>query len=104
MTNGVVSVVVNGKVAMKFVAGCDGYNAPKVAAHIRTMGRVPNLFEASSIAATYELGCKDCLVIQEPNEDHFYEPLGERYRDTFGDPRANPRWEHEADYTEVIEL
>lgn len=115
MTNGVVSIVVGGEVAMKLVVGHDGMNAHKVAERIRQLGHLPSLKEAREIAVDEDFGCPKCLVVGTPddpfNNDDMRdgatkdEPLGMgRYWTTFADPRANPRWEHEAAYTEVVEL
>ncbi len=86
-TEGIVSVVKGGRVAMKIVAGCNGMTAPKVAEAIRTLGRVPATEEALHLAAEAKLGCDDCLVIQEPGfHTHFAEDspqVAERYLRTF---------------------
>lgn len=110
MTNGVVSIVVDGKVVMKLVTGHDGMFAPKVADDIRKLGRVPTVEEARAIALTHSFGCRECIVVGTPDDPFNNEDMrvdreyGPRYYETFSDPRANPRWEHEAEYTEVIEL
>lgn len=115
MTNGVVSILVDGKVAMKLVTGHDGGNAQKVAERIRSLRQVPSVEEARDIALDEGFGCRECLIVGTP-EDPFGnddmrdgatkdEPCGlDRYWTTFDDPRANPRWEHEAEHTEVVEL
>lgn len=109
MTNGVVSVIVGGKVAMKIVCGCDGYNAPALARLIRLESQVPPVDFVRRWCVAVGFGCQDCLVIQTPD---CLDPTGRdstidrtaRYRNTFDDPYANPRWEHKADHTEVVTL
>lgn len=107
MTNGVVSVVVDGKVAMKIVCGCDGYNAPALVRLMKLETEVPPVEVVRDWCRSVGFGCGDCLVIQTPEA---LDPHGEdatpdivaRYRSTFSDPEANPRWEHKAEYTEVV--
>jgi hypothetical protein len=111
MTNGVVSVVVNGAVVMKLVAAHDGQSAPKVAGDIRRLQRVPTVEEAQMICDNEGFGCRGCLVIATPDnpcgryaDEAKEDPKGmARYIDTFNDPRANPRWEHEAEYIEIVD-
>lgn len=107
MTNGVVSIVAGGKVAMKLVTGHDGGNAQKVAERIRFLRQVPGVEEAREIALDEGFGCRECLIVGTPEDpfgnDHMRGDYP-RYWTTFNEPRANPRWEHEADYTEVVEL
>lgn len=108
MTNGLVTITENGHVVMKIVCGCDGMRAPMLAAAIRSMGEVPLRADARRLAHMVGFGCCGCLVIQTPGlkrPPHCEMESGaKRYEETFDDPRANPRWEHEADYTEVVEL
>lgn len=104
MTNGVVSVLRGGVMAMKIVVGCDGYNAKKLAESIQSAGKVPTPDQADSLAREHGFGCHDCRVIQTPARDHFSEELSPRYRETFNDPEANPRWEHDAEHTVMIYL
>lgn len=115
MTNGVISIVIDGKVAMKLVTGHDGMNAPDVAERIRTLGHVPTVEEAREIALSEGFGCRECLIVgtsEDPfGNDHMREDAtrdvpgqATRYWTTFDDPRANPRWQHEAEYTEIVKL
>ncbi len=121
-TQGIVSILVDGEVAMKIVTGSDGYNARLVAGAIRALGRVPSKEEALEMATYFKFGvyrrtsdfacpalavhCPS-LVIQTPDRD-FYpaEPdlaLSGLYREKFSDPLFNPRWERgTAPYCEVV--
>lgn len=92
MTNGIVSVLKNGEVALKVVAGCDGYNADALAG-LLTPDTHPEV--AWRLALEAGFGCEDCLVVQHPGGD-VYRGEGELnplYRERFSDPRFNPRWE-----------
>jgi hypothetical protein len=50
MTNGLVSVRVNGSVVLKIIAGSDGMNAVAVADAIKKMTKVPGPNEAYDLA------------------------------------------------------
>jgi hypothetical protein len=104
-TQGIVSVIdKTGKTKIKIIAGCDGYNAKKLADHIKK----EQLLDLQSIydaALALDFGSKSSLVVI--NKDGFiYEEddeLPERYFQTFDDPKFNPRWElGTAAYTEII--
>ena len=93
-TQGIVSLVKNGAVVLKCVAGCDGYNATKVADWLREN---PDTDGQSAYEACRRMGfgCSDCLVIQTRN-CHVWEcedDLSPLYREKFLDPRFNPRWD-----------
>lgn len=106
MTNGIVSITRNGKTVFKVVAGCDGYNAPKLAQAIRETGP-STLDQVYDLALDCDFGCKECLVVIGECGERYEgdEPLGPLYRSTFADPRFNPRWERgTAAYVEVIEI
>jgi hypothetical protein len=112
-TNGLVSIVVGGKVAMKIVTGSDGYNAALLAQLLRAIKRVPSVQEAVDFCVSCEFGASrsdyGSLCIQTPERDHYLsDPEAELpplYREKFSDPRFNPRWKCGiAAYTEVIEM
>jgi hypothetical protein len=104
-TQGLVSVTRNGKVVAKAVAGCDGYNANKLAQAIQANG----YFDAEIIAGVAKdvgFGCDDCLVVMDSQGSIIAgdEP-GPLYRQQFSDPLFNPRWECGiCAHTEVVEL
>lgn len=93
---------------MKIVAGCDGMNARKVANAIKKLGRVPTLTEAYNIATKAPFGSEESLVVMGKQRSKFKgskEPLGPLYRQTFNQPRFNPRWEYgTADHIVVVDL
>lgn len=96
-TQGVVSVTENGKVILKAIAGCDGYNAKLLAEHIRKnqLRDIDAVYEA---ALELGFGNEPTLVVMDGRRikwadgDEADDSLT-LYRDTFSDPRFNPRWE-----------
>ncbi|QQR82597.1 hypothetical protein IPJ70_00590 [Candidatus Campbellbacteria bacterium] len=107
-TQGVVSVVKNGVVVLKVVAGCDGYNAALLGNTIRGMGIIPDAENAYDLAFKLRFGEVECLVAMDQRTEVFRghdEIDSTRYRATFSDPRFNPRWEQgTADFVEVVEF
>lgn len=106
-TQGMVSVTKNGATAIKIIAGCNGYNAPLVGEAVRRLERIPTIEEAFEIATEHSFGSESCLVVMDGTRHIFEsdEALPDRYRETFDDPRFNPRWDSgEVEYLEVIEM
>lgn len=107
-TNGIVSVTVNSEVIAKAVAGCNGFNAPRLADHIRK-NNLRTAREIDNACRRVSFGCNDCRVIMDRNATITRSdgnlPLPSRYRHTFDDPTFNPRWERgTAAYTEIVTL
>jgi len=114
-TQGVVSVIADGKMIMKIVAGCDGYNAERVAEYIKAQYinnegiAYSQANHILSMCSYLDFGCKECLVLLTPKSIHTenWEDVGswiDRYRETFDDPNFNPRWHYgTADYVEIVE-
>ncbi|MBP6931686.1 MAG: hypothetical protein KBD48_00700 [Candidatus Pacebacteria bacterium] len=94
MTQGLITVLLDGKVAMKIVTGCNGMYARKVAKSIRKLERVPTIEEAYEIAIK-EFDSKETLVVLDHEKVRFdgEEELSSLYRSTFDRPRFNPRWD-----------
>jgi hypothetical protein len=106
-TQGLVTVVQNGHVQMKIIAGCEGYRSELVADIIRADGKVPSIDLAFDTAMRLGFGCRDCLVVMTSREEKCLsnDPLDGRFRQTFDQPRFNPRWEHgSADFIEIVNL
>jgi len=106
-TQAVISIVKDGAVVAKIIAGCDGYNAPMVADQIVEFGinydEVPTVGELRHFAIDCGLGCADCLVVMD-GENCTMPDVDERYRRTFEQPLFNPRWEAgTAAYTIVVD-
>lgn len=107
MTQGVLSVVQNGKVRLKVVAGCDGARVIGLAARIRELGQLPTIEEVYAMACVIGLGSVQSLVVMNETEMKYEGDgqVGELYRKTFNLPDFNPRWEQGmADYVEIVNL
>ena len=107
-TQGIVSVRENGIVVMKVVAGCDGYNAQKLADKLRNNWPV-DIDRARQMAMDSQFGDPDCLVVMTKsdirNGHGIGDEIGRRYRKTFRIPEFNPRWSRgTADYIVVIDV
>ena len=117
-TQGIVSVVRGGAVLLKVVAGSDGYNAPKLAEALRAWFEANEFLYATDdermdartaycLASMIGFGADCDRVVVMPDEVFHQcdDELGPLYRQTFADPRFNPRWEYgTADYIEVVDL
>jgi hypothetical protein len=124
MTNGIVSLIINGQMMFKLITDHDGQAAGDVAARIRAMishNEMPTAASLRSAAIEEGFGAEDTLIIVErgpwdgatdliihaPSEMECDWNEGEstRYRDTFDVPQFNPRWKFgTAPYVEVVEL
>ncbi len=106
-TQGLISIVDgNGKVRIKIVAGCDGFNAIKLAARIKAK-KLTDLQSIYDAALAFPFGSESSLVVM--NKDEFIyagdDSLPVRYFQTFDDPHFNPRWHYgTADFTKVIKM
>jgi hypothetical protein len=106
-TQGVVSVIKDGKVVIKAVAGCNGYNAPSLADSLADQRGEMTADGVYHLALSFEFGCNDCLVVMD-RENIIHYGLDEPnmyYRGTFDMPEWNPRWLHgTADYVMIVNL
>ncbi len=105
MTQGLVTIQKDGKVVVKIVAGCNGKIAKTLASAIQDLGRVPKLREAYDLAQKAGFGSKECLVVVGARSFFHQcdEPLSQLFRETFKQPRFNPRWDlGTADYVRVV--
>jgi hypothetical protein len=105
-TQGLITVQSGGHVLMKIVAGCNGYNAPKLAEEIKKRWPLSTK-DAYKLAFSMNFGCPPCLVAFTESEVAFVEDeeLDPLYRETFQEPRFNPRWKQGiADYIEIINV
>ena len=95
MTQGLITVMINGSVAMKIVAGCNRNKATEVAKRIRALKKLPTAEEAYQIAEDESFGSEDCLVVMDDSKEVHKtdEELDSRYRRTFHQPKFNPRWD-----------
>jgi len=96
MTNGVVSIVIDGEVQFKLVAGCNGFRTDVLARDLMHLLGGPLLrSDLYTAAKDIGFGCKDCLVVQDRDGDLYLgdEDLSPLYRLHFREPEFNPRWE-----------
>lgn len=108
-TQGIVSVTQNGRTAIKVIAGCNGNRAKALASHIREWHQSGEQLTAELIercALTLGFGCSDCrVVLSEEEALGAVDEMSSLYRQSFDDPRFNPRWQWgTADFVEVIEF
>jgi len=118
MTQGIVSILVNGEMKFKVITGHDGYNAKNLAAWLRKLDQCPSLGELGNQANACDFGAEHTRVILEAGE-RWNEPIihctdgmdecdnegRQRYLDTFHVAQFNPRWKYgTADYVEVVEF
>ena len=106
-TQGIISIVADGKVVAKAIVGADGYEMPAIAEEVKQRG-VATAQELLDICHEYGLGGESLIVQSSPTEwigDCTDDELPELYAEKFHDPRFNPRWKHgTADYIVVVEL
>lgn len=110
-TQGIVSIIYNGKMLFKVVAGSDGYNAPKLVDWAKAYDGVMAAEVFYKAAIQVGFGHKTDLVVQASDgslifsDELSYEDFGGLYRDysKFLDPRFNPRWEiGTADHVAIV--
>ncbi|MDQ5893681.1 MAG: hypothetical protein QG640_693 [Patescibacteria group bacterium] len=108
MTQGLISIVQDGKVVMKIITGADGQCASKVAKAIKKLGHIPEPEEAYDLALRHGFGHESSLVVMNGKETFHKtdtEGFEKGYRQTFDNPEFNPRWDHgTADYTQIVHL
>lgn len=105
-TQGVLSVVdENGKTLVKVICGCDGMEVYNLAKSLKISPTL-DLIDIYNRAGEWGLGCSGCLVVMNAETEYHKcgEKLHPRYRETFSDPRFNPRWElGTAPYITIVE-
>lgn len=106
-TQGMVSIVKDGRVQMKIVAGCDGDRANELADWLRSEPTAKPQ-EVYDMALEIGFGNRETLVVQYGPDKAVVDPdLGELsalYKQKYGDASFNPRWEFgTADYTVVVD-
>ena len=89
-----ISVIFNGKVVMKIIAGSDGKNAEKVADLIKD-GWPIDIHRAYDIAVYHEFGTYDTLVVMTKAGTEYLgidpiEGFSDIYRKTFSNPEFDP--------------
>lgn len=105
-TQGIVTVRKGGRVIVKVIAGCDGYNARKLARRLRRMTSF-TAEEVYDTARAAGFGSNCCRVVMTPHATRFEGGgrLHPRYRKTFTRAHFNPRWKHgTADHVVVVDV
>jgi hypothetical protein len=95
-TNALISITKNGETYVKIIAGCEGQRAGLVVKEL--MSRMladeqTDLKDIYNIAKEKKLGCEECLVVMSETEILYegFDEVAPGYRETFDDPRFNPR-------------
>ena len=106
-TQGILSIVVGGKVVAKAIVGADGYEMPAIADAVRA-NSVATAQGLLDLCHEYGLGGESLIVQSTPDKwigDCTDDDLPELYAEKFSDPRFNPRWKYgTADYVEVVDM
>ena len=106
-TQGLLSIVINGQVAVKAVTGCDGYEMPNIARDVKK-NRVTDAQGLLKLCHKHGLGGDSLIVQSSPTKwlgDYDEDELPELYAENFNDPNFNPRWKYgTAEYTEVVDM
>lgn len=103
-TQGIVSVLENGEVKIKAIAGCDGYRAKELAQRIKEAEDI-DIEKVHKLAEEISFGCNRCRFTMNSEEILPREPFSELYREKFEDPEFNPRWDlGTASYIILVEL
>jgi hypothetical protein len=90
-TQGLVSVVRDGKVVLKVITGCDGYNA-RLLANELVRGKCLDLEYVYNLALAMNFGGRISLVVMNADDVLSEDEVSSLYRETFDNPRFNPRW------------
>lgn len=108
-TQGIVSVVVGGKVVMKFISGVNGHKARDLSLILEERkGVLPTLAEGYELACRLGFGSRSCLVVMDKDGEKYegeggVDSLSPLYREEFDNPNFNPRWpEGKADYVFIV--
>jgi len=116
MTQGLLTITLEGRVVLKAVCGCDGENVHSLAEEIKRNGFAPSARQMESMAEEHGFGCKNCRVIltgfkrgvqihtksEPPDVDGDPWKL---YRSSFANPNFTPRWERgDGAITEIVVL
>ena len=107
MTQGIVTVVKDGKVIIKIITGSDGKKAAKLAKRIEKDSTLKSAKDLYALAIKIGFGGEDSLVVLTETKTFHKtgERINRRYRQTFNQPEFNPRWkEGTAEHVKVVNL
>lgn len=106
-TQGILSIVIDGKVVAKAVIGSDGYAMPRIADDVRK-NNVTTAQGLLDLCHAHGLRTESLIVQSAPDAwigNCTEDELPALYAEKFSDPRFNPRWRHgTAAYTEVVDM
>ena len=106
-TQGIISIIKDGKTIFKCVAGCNGMTAEKTSEALKKIIN-PTIDQVYKICLDNDFGCSDCTVVQSENDfiqRDMEDGLPELYIKKFNEPEFNPRWECGiASHVEIIKL
>lgn len=111
-TTGLITVMKNGQVKYKFVAGCNGFNARWAASKLLqlrriTLDRAFRTVLAAQFGSRESYGCKDCLVAMTRTKVRKItkQRLTPSYRRTFDQPKWYPdSGNGQAEHTVIIDI
>lgn len=105
-TQGILSIVVGGKVVAKAITGADGFKMPAIAEAVEDAG-IRDAQGLLDLCHQYDLKGESFIVQSSPHDwigDCTEDELPPLYAEKFHDPWFNPRWKNgSADYIEVVE-
>ena len=111
MATGLLTIVKNGYVSMKIIAGQGGDNLPKITDEIKKaieeLGRIPTTNEAYDLALKTNFGSRDDLVVidEEQITHETKKIIPRRFRDTFPSSSLFPLWGFgNADFIKIMRL
>lgn len=91
-TQGLLTLTRNGEVILKAVCGCNGFNVGALAEKVEGLD-ILVVNEVYRAAKEVRFGCPACLVVFDEDEKRSQDDEGlDLYRETFSQPRFNPRW------------
>lgn len=94
-TQSVVSVVNGKEVLVKCVAGCSCCEEEKFAKKLASQ-QLTDVDAVYAFATEFGFGCSDCTVVMDSKKilgDNDGDLEDSLYRETFSNPKFNPRWE-----------
>ena len=106
-TQGILSIVIEGKVIAKAIVGSNGFAMPRIADDVRK-NKVTTAQELLDLCHAHGLKGESLIVQSAPDAwigDCTEDELPALYAEKFNEPRFNPRWSHgTAAYTEVVDM
>lgn len=106
-TQGILSIIIEGKVVAKAIVGANGYAMPRIADDVRK-NNVTTAQGLLELCHAHGLSGESLIVQSAPDVwvgDCTEGELPAMYAEKFDDPTFNPRWSYgTAAYTEVVDM